>query len=337
MRPRSRPGLTLMEVIALTVVGTLVLVILVIADSRPRVDTARAIRSAGHLRGMHQGLITFAADNKGDYPIPSLLDRANTTEPTAAPTGFEKNRTGAVFSILLAQAILSPEVLVDPAEANPNIRAVAETEFESTAPSAAVDPELALWDPRFKGTPDPFDRSVKFDPDNRIPDHNGMVSYAHLPLRGARLNWWNVDANLSRIPVLANRGPKFAGDDGAMPTGGWQLVDGAEGGTSYTLAIHGPKQSWEGNVGYNDGSVRYEQSPAPKDLVIECHPGGVSADNLFCAEPSLVMNCFAFKPTDDSDRQNAYLRLFRVGPDPTIADQTRTITGGDPPWWDGLE
>lgn len=369
MRPhalcQNRLAFTLLEAVLLLLIAIVVVVVLLVASARggsrnpgestsiladeaqpaehaeldrAAIDRAAVNRSADNLRAIQVALFTFAADNKGDYPIPSLLDRQDMTEPSTDGSGHEKNRTGAIFSIMLFQNLLAPEMLVDPAEANSSIRQATAAEVLTSQPPGSVDPQSAIWDPAFKGTPSTLDRANSFDPMNRMPDDVGFVSYAHAPPWGARFKRWSTDACLSTLTVVSNRGPKFEGDNDATPAAGWKLLDGPQGTGSLTLKIHGKPDRWEGNVAYNDGSVHFEQDASVKELIIQFNGDGrdLWADNICCAEPTPPPD-FQLKGQLDPLRVNAYLRLFRVGPDPKEKDQTRTLTGGDAPWWDGLE
>jgi hypothetical protein len=56
--------------------------------------------------------------------------------------------------------------------------------------------------------------------------------------------------------VLADRGPVYEG----LP-GGWRLIPGASGQESNRLRIFGGKHTWEGNIGFNDGRVSFNNDP----------------------------------------------------------------------------
>jgi prepilin-type N-terminal cleavage/methylation domain-containing protein len=358
MNKRLSRGFTLIELLVVIAIIALLIGVLLPALSRAR-KKAFEINCAGNLRGIHQGLITFAQDHKEDYPIPSVLDRDNFTESSStlgsvAGVGFPytKNRTGAIYSFMIFNQFLNPKVLVTPAEENFRIRVASEKDIDYIEPRGSAVPTKAVYDPAFKGTPsrtDPSAAAGYITPrpaDSRIAENEGCVSYAHVPLFGARIsNAWGTRNQRSDIPVLANRGPVFdpalgtptpvinqgspnlpppndewlpAGSPGAANTNANRIRAGID---SPTMLIHGPRNRWHGNVAYNDSSVKFETAPNPKTLVVKFagpnQPTG--ADNLFVDElEHLFIATPGANPADPLTshpyRTNAYLRLYRIGP-----------------------
>jgi hypothetical protein len=103
-----------------------------------------------------------------------------------------------------------------------------------------------------------------WDP-NFSTDFNEMsnVSYAHMPLYGARLKrWWRNDAR-GIFPIIGNRGPQ----NGQVQT------------DSFTLDKDG---QWRGWVCYSDGSIKwYEETNTP---IKWSRTDDVHSDNLFVLE-----------------------------------------------------
>ncbi len=330
---RTPRAFTLIEVLVVISIIALLIAVLLPALGRAK-ERARQLQSAGNLRGTHQALAAIAPDLKGDYPVPTRLDRNNDTE-AGGPTSYHKNRTGAIFSYLLFQGVTAPEALVDPAEANPDIRAVSDAEFDYKSPTDAVNPDRALWDPSFKGTPDAFDSANDYQSGpGVIPENIGNVSYAHVPLWGKRIEaYWNTAGRAGDAVILANRGPRYLNDTPAVPVQEWALVDGPEGTGSFTLQIHGSKTKWQGNAVYNDNSVRFENDAVLSDVPIKLESSDdVTPDNLFAAERSFTE--VFINPQGDQDFVNNYVRLFRRGPNPDATNQINQIVQGAFVWYD---
>jgi hypothetical protein len=269
-------GIALTEVLALVVCGVVLLPPLV-----PTLDAANELARRAHDRrqvgeimtAMHQ----FAQQTNGVYPLPGELDLNNSTLDVHAT---QKNNTGNIFSILIFNGLLTPDQMVSPAEVNTKV--LVDTGYEYDEPSRADDPENALWDPGFSGTP--FD-----DGSLRRREWVGNQSYAHILPFGNRRSHWEVATNKLR-PVIANRGPQYAQNDSApypaATVGRWTLVSGPLGVLSNTLRIHGPANTWEGHVAYNDLHVDFWTSPTTKPVSYSRAAGRprVVIDNIFVNE-----------------------------------------------------
>ena len=93
---------------------------------------------------------------------------------------------------------------------------------------------------------------------------------------------WTATSS-SKEPVIADRAPRYEGTPGA-----WVPVPGASGQNSNTLLTHGNPKRWDGNVGYNDSHVSFENAPDPSgvQVVYSVDIGGIRhhADNIFVNE-----------------------------------------------------
>lgn len=306
MTKRSTRAFTLVELLVVISIIALLVGLLLPAIGRAR-KNAQQVKCGAQVRAIHQGLVAFAQNNKESYPFPSTLDRRHQTEPNYGGNAVgAKNRTGSIWSILIFNKIVpEPEVFVSPSEVNPFIRPISMDragkngayEFQTVRPGSnsdggvanTVNPDLAIWDPSFKGAPVPVDDRAPQTLDSDVSgDTVGNNSYAHGALRGVEYEQrWGTIFSLATIPVIGNRGPvyKFASELPESPED-WELEDGgnaAQGTDSNTLRIHGGKSSWEGNVGYNDGHVSFENGCCPEEFVIR-DGSKTYPDNIFVSE-----------------------------------------------------
>ncbi|MEM9084182.1 MAG: hypothetical protein AAGB34_11345, partial [Planctomycetota bacterium] len=279
---------------------------------------ALRINDAANQRSVHTGFILWAQDNNERYPLPSRVDRANAVLNIA---GDFKNSTGNVFSMMIFNGSITPDIVVSPAEANPEIVVISEDQYQFRNPERAESysggtAPGALWDPGFKGSPDDDNLSLALsgqwtlDPspgegfgndDDRAPEGNN--SFAHIPLTGAWLDLWSAVEATANQPILANRGPLVAALGGAstgnLAQGGfrrndWELsttgftnTEGIEvtGETSNTLRIHGGNNTWEGNVTFNDGHVASKNSVTIDEITVDPSTGDDKVEDcLFASE-----------------------------------------------------
>src|SRR5262249_27997589 len=152
------------------------------------------------IRSIHEGMRTWAGSHQGKFPLPSAIDTANQTIAGSLSTQRNKDNTGNIFSILIFNHLLTPEMALSPAETSASF--LADTGYQYSSPSPAAAPANALWDPGFAGTPS--------DITNRRSPGFGNFSYAHLIPFASRQSQWRDDAAPS-VALLSNRGPVFDG------------------------------------------------------------------------------------------------------------------------------
>ncbi|MFO0083756.1 MAG: type II secretion system protein [Phycisphaerales bacterium] len=274
-----KSGFTLIYLLVVIAIIALLVGILLPALARARAS-ARQLTCSTRVRNIVQACVTWANSNKEQYPLPSIIDRNNTTLPPSANPATNpspaKDNTGNILSVLIWNQALVPEVVVSPSEVNSSIRQDNEYKFQRpTVTGSPNDGTQANWDPQFSG-------SIG-DTNRRVPSAGiGNTSYAHAPAlnvrSNARLSRWSNTFG-SNEAVWGNRGPQFAspatyssttyGTAATNPlanNGSWTLATGATGATSNTLLIHGGRQTWEGNIGYNDGRVNFENRADPTEI-----------------------------------------------------------------------
>ncbi|MHC4976348.1 MAG: type II secretion system protein [Planctomycetota bacterium] len=346
-----RKGFTLIELLVVVSIIALLIGILLPALQRAKRE-AGAVRDGAQIKQIHTALVTWATNNNGRFPIPQSIDRRGYTEGPLIPSGtddtqgWHKNRTGPVFSILIYNRLLVPEVFISPNEPNGTIQA--KTDFHyGTMPqefSQVPEPELAVWDPSFIGTPSSEDRSLEIIGGSQSLAQ-GNNSYAHTPIiwGSARTNGqWRNSLSATQA-VISNRGPVYTttkGGGGAItqesPDGGEWYLDGAnlsEGEKSDSLLFAGSSKNWGGNVAYNDNHVSRETSHSPESLSFwdpDAGNGGSQLpDNIFVDEANEGNTTI----NEVERRGNIILRLYQDGVN------TQTDVGPsqfkEAMWWDG--
>jgi type II secretory pathway pseudopilin PulG len=295
----SRGGFTLIELLVAVFLSIVVIVVLLPAVS-PRnrhPGGHRQLKDSTQVRGILQGMIIWAQNNQDDYPLPSNVDKNDTTVGTI---GAAKDTSSNIFSLLIYNGFVPTEMFKSPAEVNRSIDVYEDYEFD--APSTAVVPNSALWDPAFHASPSaPFNIGTAANSADI-----GNNSYAHTAPVDARRPLWGATF-VATEAAIANRGPGVIRVD-QTPEGPVPVFDP----DSNTLLIHGSRTRWEGNVGYNDNHVNFETRLGPEGLIYKTATGKERPDLIFFDEP------------DDPTGTNAYLGIWITAGD-TRKDYTSWV------------
>lgn len=294
----KKRAFTLIELLVVIAIIALLVGILLPALGKAR-QSARQVKDSTQVKNIITAFVTWAQGNKDNYPKPSTLDRNGATvDPTlaaapAANTQFVKDNTGNILSIMIWNGQVTPELCVSPAEAASSVKA--DDGYQNSRPTKAVTPADAQWDPGFAGTT--VDAGAGGGSLRRATSTSNN-SYAHAMLVGSRGTRWSNTFKADEA-IFGNRGPTYsattsastdAGDGGNYSAAGWRLNPAAAtfpGVDSATLLIHGGRQTWEGNIGYNDNHVSFETRADPESVTYR--RTGVAApvtpaDNLFVDE-----------------------------------------------------
>jgi prepilin-type N-terminal cleavage/methylation domain-containing protein len=340
---KKNRAFTLIELLVVIAIIALLVGILLPALAKAR-QSARQIKCSTQVRNVVQAMQIWAQSNRDKYPTPSVVDISNQTIDGTASNLGSKDNTGNVLSLLIFNAAITPEICVTPSEVSGNVAAM--TNYQNSNPSTAAVPANALWDPKFRGAP--VSSTGNGEPSNlagRDPTTtNSNNSYANLVFSAqGRTSKWSNNYSATDA-VFGNRGPLFTGQSTSGTTGqaapfppgvaGWQLLPNSDvGERSQTLQIHGGRNTWEGNIGYNDGHVSLENRADPAEVTFQSSaaitlPGSTTAtrtipDNLFVDETN--------ENTDSSKRSNAWLRpVGTVAVSNSAGSSSVTVT----PWLD---
>lgn len=242
----------------------------------------RQLKDATQVRGILQSMVIWGQNNRDEYPLPSRVDQ---DDLTVREKGAAKDTTSNIFSLLIFNGFIPSEICLSPAESNANIEV--DTDYEFAQPKTAVNREKALWDPSFNAD---------------FTKGKGNLSYAHMQPHGNRLARWSSTYQATEAQV-GNRGPEIAGVDAA----GGKLAAKVKDPNSVTFLNHGPRESWEGNIGYADAHVDYVTTLLGDDPKVW---------DRYEGRAGLTFDCYFYDEPDDVNKRNIFMSIFtKAGPE----------------------
>jgi hypothetical protein len=255
-------GATLIEVITASAVGVLLLSVAVPVGHRVRL-AGTTEQDAVQQQTIHAAMVRDSKGNPGErLPTPGLINRLpynGQQVPGEGGEDYAQNKTQNLYSACIARGLFGPQILVGATEVNPVVEAYTSYNYNAYRPDAD-----SYWDPNMQA-------QINWTPGTG----KSHTSFAHQLLCGVRKEvHWRGTADANR-PLLSTRG----------------TMNGVNSGDSFvrspTLRLHGPPDSWEGNVCYGDNHVEYATSFYPPRSTCSCgtyNAGAVTPDNLFrCA------------------------------------------------------
>ena len=247
---RSKKGFTLIELLVVISIIALLIGILLPALGAAR-RTARRMQNSTQLRGIHQGLVTFANSNKEKFPGLDSKGDVIADDPDDTGSSGNGNFVEARFWIMLSGDFFTPEYAISPSETS------SVQEWDGGTNSSGV-PVVFTDGPG--GSPRHYSYGML-----TIDRTNGAAGNA--PGDGGRASEWTQSLNTQAI-VLSDRN------------------SGSGGQTSQVQSIHTSEEGeWKGSVLWNDNHVAFEQTHVLETRYgngeLNVNSAGDPADNIF--------------------------------------------------------
>lgn len=278
------PRIKLTDVVLAVLALAILISIIWVLQPRYRRPPSTYSLAASNMRSIAQCLSMWASENQQDLPLPSLVDRNN---DTAGPSLY-KDRTGSIYSILIFNRWLVPEIVVNPSDTS---MVQAYEDYEYSKPTHALHPDRAVYDPMFKGTP--------LDSEEHIPavtqQQSGTMhaSYALAPFWNGQ---FSTDPN---TPAVGHRGPLYEPDptkpNQYRPSEAHPLWGSRS--NAYLYENTDTRRSDFTIVAYADGSTRYLTQPIDPATGNHLYIHGDPASGVTATQP----------------RDHIYLRMYHRG------------------------
>ncbi|MHC4319108.1 MAG: type II secretion system protein [Planctomycetota bacterium] len=252
---QTKRGFTLIELLVVIAI-LMVLIGLLLPALASAQRNARSAKDGVQQKEIHRAFLTWATNHEGVLPIPGQVNRLGVV-PGQGAEDFTQNTSQSLYSALIAQEYLDPDILIGPTENNPVVTQYREYDYTQYNPGGNT-----YWDTGFG-----------MDIADEDPDVGCNASFAHEAICGVRKSrrWRNTQD--SSYPILSTRGVERG-----------QPPYEREHEDSPTLRLHASKKVWVGNVVFADNRLQQLENFFPTQTTYTADDGIARKDNIFHCE-----------------------------------------------------